>query len=412
MNESTEEIVEKLFPKEGTSLIRYFMYVIEVVYPHASIECLESSFEGVLQDYKNGNHERFATQAFATLWAELCYTNNVRKNTDSERVQKLCVKFEKFLLEKLHEELNPIYFSRNYRDLGFVITFFILCNYDNLPEPDENFTLSWWAEENCEDKKAALLPHIETPFIAMLIRYTWYNHLLYRYENDEEYRLNGYTLESLTFSTITKVDFGEYSKRDVCEQYLLTPNCGLREIMDERATHVKRKEDIPGHWYLTLIERESLHIEKDKDFLKTVVNNTFVNDLLKWHKFYFNYLIDCLHNCEEYKDYPIEKLVPQLKTVKPKRKIIDETRALTPLGMSCRKAIIAKIRECKTAADFGALLYKFQYELKFFNTPDKMSRRSSYLCMQQIGDVHFDSSGDFSNCEKGYILALKQASKK
>ena len=412
MNESTEEIIEKLFPKEGTSLIRYFMYVIEVVYPHASIESLESSFEGVLQDYKNGNPERFATQAFATLWAELWYTNNVRKNTDSERVRKLCDKLEKFLLEKLHEELNPIHFSRNYRDLGFVITFFILCNYDNLPEPDENFTLSWWAEENCEDKKAALLPHIETPFIAMLIRYTWYNHLLYRYENDEEYRLNGYTLESLTFSTITKVDFGEYSKRDVCEQYLLTPNCGLREIVDERATHVKRKEDIPGHWYLTLIERESLHIEKDKDFLKTVVNNTFVNDLLKWHKFYFNYLIDCLHNCEEYKDYPIEKLVPQLKTVKPKRKIIDETRALTPLGMSCRKAIIAKIRECKTAADFGALLYKFQYELKFFNTPDKMSRRSSYLCMQQIGDVHFDSSGDFSNCEKGYILALKQASKK
>ena len=128
MNKSTEEIVEKLFPKEGTSLIRYFMYVIEVVYPHASIESFERSFEGVLQDYKNGKPERFATQAFATLWAELWYTNNVRKNTDSERVQKLCIKLEKFLLEKLHEELNPIYFSRNYRDLGFVITFFILCN--------------------------------------------------------------------------------------------------------------------------------------------------------------------------------------------------------------------------------------------------------------------------------------------
>ena len=411
MNESTEEIIEKLFPKEGTSLIRYFMYVIEVVYPHASVESLESSFEGVLQDYKNGNSERFATQAFATLWAELWYTNNVRKNTDSERVKKMCDKLEKFLLEKLHEELNPIYFSRNNRDLGFVIAFFILCNYDNLPEPDENFTLSWWTEENCEDKKAALLPHIETPFIAMLLRYTWYHHLLHCYETDAEYRSNFKTLEQLDFSSITKVDMGEYSKHEICEQYMLAPNCGLHEILNKHITQVKQKEDIPGHWYLTLIERESLHIEKDKDFLKTVVNNTFVNDLLKWHKFYFNYLIDCLHNCEEYKDYPIEKLVPQLKTAKPKKKIIDETRALTPLGMSCRQAIKVKIRECKTAADFGALLYKFQYELKFF-TSDKMSRRSSYLCMQQIGDVHFDSSGDFSNCDKGYLLALKQASKK
>ena len=411
MNESTEEIIEKLFPKEGTSLIRYFMYVIEVVYPHASVESLESSFEGVLQDYKNGNSERFATQAFATLWAELWYTNNVRKNSDSERVKKMCDKLEKFLLEKLHEELNPIYFSRNNRDLGFVIAFFILCNYDNLPEPDENFTLSWWTEENCEDKKAALLPHIETPFIAMLLRYTWYHHLLHCYETDAEYRSNFKTLEQLDFSSITKVDMGEYSKHDVCEQYLLTPNCGLREIMDERATHVKRKEDIPGHWFLTLIEKESLHLKKDKEFLKTIVNGTFVTSLMSWHKCYFDYLVECLHGYEEYKDYPIEKLVPQLKTVKPKRKIIDETRALTPLGMSCRKTIIAKIRECKTAADFGALLYKFQYELKFF-TSDKMSRRSSYLCMQQIGDVHFDSSGDFSNCEKGYILALKQASKK
>ena len=410
MNESTEEIIEKLFPKDGTSLIRYFMYVIEVVYPHASIESLESSFEGVLQDYKNGNPERFATQAFATLWAELWYTNNVRKNTDSERVQKLCVKLEKFLLKKLHEELNPIYFSRNYRDLGFVITFFILCNYDNLPEPDENFTLSWWAEENCEDKKAALLPHIETPFIAMLIRYTWYNHLLYRYENDEEYRLNDYTLEQLDFSTITKVDFGEYSKREVCEQYLLTPNCGLREIMDERATHVKRKDDIPGHWFLTLIEKESLHLKKDKEFLKTIVNGTFVTSLMSWHKCYFDFLIECLHSYEEYKDYPIEKLVPPTKT-EPKRKLADESRALTPLGMSCRKAIIAKIRECRTAADFGALLYKFQYDLKFFSK-GVLSNNEYYLCMQQMGKVHFDSSGDFSNCNKGYNLAMNRAFKK
>ena len=411
MNESTEEIVEKLFPKEGTSLIRYFMYVIEVVYPHASIESLESSFEGVLQDYKNGNPERFATQAFATLWAELWYTNNVRKNTDSERVQKLCVKLEKFLLEKLHEELNPIYFSRNYRDLGFVITFFILCNYDNLPEPDENFTLSWWAEENCEDKKAALLPHIETPFIAMLIRYTWYNHLLYRYENDEEYRLNDYTLEQLDFSTITKVDFGEYSKREVCEQYLLTPNCGLREIMDERATHVKRKDDIPGHWFLTLIEKESLHLKKDKEFLKTIVNGTFVTSLMSWHKCYFDFLIECLHSYEEYKDYPIEKLVQPAIAERQKLPIIEERRAWTDLGKECRSTIIRRIRECKTEADYGELLYNFQFKLDYF-TKAGLSRNEYYIFMQQIAEIRFCSSGDFSNCNKGFNRARVKDSKK
>ena len=89
----------------------------------------------------------------------------------------------------------------------------------------------------------------------------------------------------------------------------------------------------------------------------------------------------------------------------------DENRALTPLGMSCRKAIIAKIRECRTTADFGALLYKFQYELKFF-TKGVLSQNECYLCMQQMGEVHFDSSGDFSNCNKGYNLAMNRASKK
>ena len=411
MNESTEEIIEKLFPKEGTSLIRYFMYVIEVVYPHASIESLESSFEGVLQDYKNGNHERFATQAFATLWAELCYTNNVRKNTDSERVQKLCVKLEKFLLEKLHEELNPIYFSRNYRDLGFVITFFILCNYDNLPEPDENFTLSWWAEENCEDKKAALLPHIETPFIAMLIRYTWYNHLLDRYENDEEYRLKCYTLEHLDFSTITKVEMGNYSRREVCEQYALSHNCGLRDIADERVRQVKMKEDIPGHWYLTLIEKEALHLKNDEKFLKTIFKASFVSSLMNWHNNYFNYLIECLRSYDEFKEYPIENLLPPAVAEKLKLPIINEHLALTPLGEGCRqKGIIERIEKCRTAADYGALLYKFQFELGYF-TKDKLSRNEYYIFMQQIAKVKFCPSGDYSNCNKGFNKARVEASK-
>ena len=132
---------------------------------------------------------------------------------------------------------------------------------------------------------------------------------------------------------------------------------------------------------------------------------------MEWHKFYFDYLVECLHNCEEYKDYPIEKLVPQMKLEKIKPKLIDENRALTPLGKSYRRAIVAKIQECKTAADYGALLYKLQYDLGWF-TKNRLSRNEYYLVMQQLGKVTFGSSGDFSNCNKGFYQADKEASKR
>ena len=410
MNESTKAVIDKIFPDERASLIRYFMHVTEM-YPHASIESFERLFEDVLQEYVDGNPDHFSTQHFATLWSELWYTNNVRKHSDSNRVQMMCDKLEMFLLKKLHEELNPIHFSRNYRDLGFVISFFILCNYDNLPEPNEDFTLSWWAEENCEDKKAALLPHIETPFIAMLIRYTWYNHLLDRYENDEEYRLKCYTLEHLDFSTITKVEMGNYSRREVCEQYALSHNCGLRDIADERVRQVKMKEDIPGHWYLTLIEKEALHLKNDEKFLKTIFKASFVSSLMNWHNNYFNYLIECLRSYDEFKEYPIENLLPPAVAEKLKLPIINEHLALTPLGEGCRqKGIIERIEKCRTAADYGALLYKFQFELGYF-TRDKLSRNEYYIFMQQIAKVKFCPSGDYSNCNKGFNKARVEASK-
>ena len=410
MNESTKAVIDKIFPDERASLIRYFMHVTEM-YPHASIESFERLFEDVLQEYVDGNPDHFSTQHFATLWSELWYTNNVRKHSDSNRVQMMCDKLEMFLLKKLHEELHPIHFSRNYRDLGFVISFFILCNYDNLPEPNEDFTLSWWAEENCEDKKAALLPHIETPFIAMLIRYTWYNHLLDRYENDEEYRLKCYTLEHLDFSTITKVEMGNYSRREVCEQYALSHNCGLRDIADERVRQVKMKEDIPGHWYLTLIEKEALHLKNDEKFLKTIFKASFVSSLMNWHNNYFNYLIECLRSYDEFKEYPIENLLPPAVAEKLKLPIINEHLALTPLGEGCRqKGIIERIEKCRTAADYGALLYKFQFELGYF-TRDKLSRNEYYIFMQQIAKVKFCPSGDYSNCNKGFNKARVEASK-
>jgi hypothetical protein len=230
---------------------------------------------------------------------------------------------------------------------------------------------------------------------------------------DAEYgRSVGVNNSSFDFSQVTKVDWGKFSRREVCEKYAITwLGGGLHEIIDSRAFDIKNQEDVPHDWYLTLVETEGLRLRNDYTYLRKHFNRRFVASLMEWHQFYFEYLVECLHNCEEYKDYPIEKLVPQLKTSDPKRKKFDKDHVLTPLGKSCKKAIREEIQDCRTAAEFGALLYKFQHELKFFKI-DSMSKNDFYIYMQQIGNVRFDSSGDFSNCGKGYNLALKKASKK
>lgn len=227
-----------------------------------------------------------------------------------------------------------------------------------------------------------------------------------------EYRRSIRTLSPFDFSHITKVDWGKYSPRDVCEHYAQEWfGGGLFNFNYRIVEEITKQGELPHDWHIILVETEGLRLRKDYTYLQKHFNRRFVTSLMEWHQHYFDYLVENFHNCEEYKDYPIEKLVPQLKISKPKQKIIDETRALTPLGLSCRKSIAAKIRECRTAAGFGALLYKLQYDLKFF-TKGVLSNNEYYSCMQQIGKVHFDSSGDFSNCNKGYNLAMKRASKK
>ncbi|MBQ9296680.1 MAG: hypothetical protein IJ204_05740 [Paludibacteraceae bacterium] len=350
---------------------------------------------------------------FASLRTELAKTNDLRTYTEGNQLLlSLCNAVSKYLVTLLHEYLSPCYFEQNWIDPSFPS---MLKTYCLSKESDDslsrNLETMYWNETQFQDARKTLIPHLTTPFIFMLLRYTYYHTIVRKMAEDAEYgRSVGVNNSSFDFSQVKKVDWGKFSRREVCEKYAITwLGGGLHEIIDSRAFDIKNQEDVPHDWYLTLVETEGLRLRNDYTYLRKHFNRRFVASLMEWHQFYFEYLVECLHNCEEYKDYPIEKLVPQLKTVKPKQKIIDETRALTPLGLSCRRAIAAKIRECKTAADLGVLLYKFQHELKFF-TLENMSRRSCYLCMQQIGDVHFDSSGDFSNCDKGYLLAQKKAS--
>lgn len=327
----------------------------------------------------------------------------------------VCDAIEAQIIQLLKDALQPSNFTANSSDPFFCE---ILKNYCISVEPEDGSSKELWCgffdEHECDEQKNdPTLPHITTPFIIMLLRYTYYHNHLHRIEVDADYRRQLDFIRDYDFTEVTKVNWGKYSKQEVCEQYILSRNGGaLNEIgIGYYGHNVEKVEDIPHHWFLTLVEAEGRRFQKDCDFLKTHFNRRFVASLMEWHRYYYDYLVECLHNCEEYKDYPIEKLVPMTKIPKPKRKTIEEPRALTPLGMSCRKAIIAKIRECRTTADFGALLYKFQYELKFF-TKGVLSQNECYLCMQQMGKVHFDSSGDFSNCNKGYNLAMNRASKK
>lgn len=364
----------------------------------------------VLLDYKKQHEVFFYRASYAQFREEIFTNNSARKYIGNDADKALCDELERFLIDQMNLELNSVYFYRNLTDIPFSAELKIICDTEN---EHNKVDLSWWNEANCNNKVAALIPHIETPFILTLLQYSWYNYDFSLIKSDIAYRRNIHLFGDVNFSKIDKVNFGTEDKKQVCEHYLLTCRTGLKDIDHCRIQQniTLKKEEILPYWYLTLIEQEFLRLKRDEELLRKIFTRPFATDLLKWHRFYFKYLIDCLHNCEEYKDYPIEKLVPQLKTSKSKRKIANENRALTPLGMSCRKAIIAKIRECRTTADFGALLYKFQYELKFF-TKGVLSNNECYLCMQKMGEVHFDSSGDFSNCNKGYNLALNRASKK
>lgn len=353
---------------------------------------------------------------FYTIKSDLAITNDVCAYAgDNQEAITLCNSIGDYLVSRLQEVLLPCNFNLNSIDNSFPFVLRTYClSCEETGSPAHNLDVTYWEEDYTHGlRPQTIIPHLKTPFVLMLLRYTYYHIVVRRMLDSVEYRRNIGLSPRFDFSQVTKVDWGKFSPREVCEQYAITWKGGAlynSDIIDPLAYKIKRHDEVPHAWYLTLVETEGRRLRQDYTYLRKHFNRRFVASLMEWHQYYFEYLVECLHNCEEYKDYPIEKLVPPTKT-EPKRKLADESRALTPLGMSCRKAIIAKIRECRTAADFGALLHKFQYELKFF-TKGVLSNNECYLCMQQMGKVHFDSSGDFSNCNKGYNLAMNRASKK
>ena len=385
-------------------------------YPISAIKDMESVLMAAWEGYKDAQPS-WRQLNFSTIKSDLATTNDVCAYAeDNQEAITLCNSIGDYLVSRLQEVLRPCDFHLNSIDNSFPFVLRTYClSCEEADSPAHNLDVRYWEEDYTHGlKPQTIIPHLKTPFVLMLLRYTYYHIVFRRMLDDAEYRRNIGFSPRFDFSKVTKVDWGKYSPREVCEQYAITWKGGAlynNDIIDPLAFKIKNQDEVPHAWYLTLVETEGRRLRQDYTYLRKHFNRRFVASLMEWHQYYFNYLVECLHNCEEYKDYPIEKLVPPTKTSEPKRKIADESRALTPLGMSCRKAITAKIRECRTAADFGALLYKFQYDLKFFSK-GILSNNEYYLCMQQMGKVHFDSSGDFSNCNKGYNLAMNRASKK
>ena len=413
-------MIKDLFPQRFIERVNgyeqsFAKYIVDN-YPAHSLDDTARIVNVAWDEYSNliENSISLSASRFHDIKVQIEVTYDMRACVgEDQEMLALCDTIGDFLANLLEKELNPSNFSRNWADADFAN---ILRDYCLSQEPDDSQSKKldsrYWEDRWCLHVKRTIIPHITTPFILMLLRYTYYHKVVRKMFENVEYRRSIRTLSPFDFSHITKVDWGKYSPRDVCEHYAQEWfGGGLFNFNYRIVEEITKQGELPHDWHIILVETEGLRLRKDYTYLQKHFNRRFVTSLMEWHQHYFDYLVENFHNCEEYKDYPIEKLVPQLKISKPKQKIIDETRALTPLGLSCRKSIAAKIRECRTAAGFGALLYKLQYDLKFF-TKGVLSNNEYYSCMQQIGKVHFDSSGDFSNCNKGYNLAMKRASKK
>jgi len=355
--------------------------------------------------------------SFTTLLDTLICLNRERPSAESKPdTISLFDTIETLLMLLLKDALQPSHISSNVGDPCFAM---LLKDYCMSRESKDGTTqeLPWhfFDEVKCEEVRTSTsIPHLSSPFIITLIRYTYYHQLFNRLTSDADYRHSqeGEYRWQYDLSKVTKVDWGNYTQRDVCEQYLITRNGGaFTGAVFYDGFVLEKLEDIPSYIFPDLVEREGLRLGRDYSYLKKHFNRRFADALMEWHKYYFDYLVECLHSCEGYEDYQIEYLVPalQLEKVSKKQKPINERQVLISLDNSCRRTIVAKIHQCKTDADFGKLLYQLQYKWKYFTT--NQSRTKYYLAMQQIGKVQFGSSGDFSNCNKGYNQA-RQADKK
>ena len=261
------------------------------------------------------------------------------------------------------------------------------------------------------------LMHIVSPFMFLMLRYAYYQTWLKKTTVNDDFRRNRATANyisdtnGLRLMELHDIHTGGMSAKRIYKNFAKLFSQSIKGSIAEMPRAID-EDDIDVLTYISMAQLEVSRLNSDEAFLREHCQSFFVDSLIEWHRGYFAYLIHEIHEFDGYEKFQIPGY--RIEEVQNRKKILDETRALTELGLKprCRQIIANMIKDCKTAAELGALLYKFQSKMMYFKGEDKISRRYCYKCMQQIGNVHFDSCGDFSNCDKGYNLASEKASKK
>lgn len=322
---------------------------------------------------------------------------------------------DKLLKEELYNLLSPEnLLSWSTFDIVTLDMFYDMLEFELGIDSTSDLTESILDMEDGLDLMGKLM-HIVSPFMFLMLRYTYYQTWLKKTTVNDDFRRNRATANyisdknGLRLIELHDVNTGGMPAKRIYKNFANLFSQSIKGYLETTPRTID-ENNIDVLTYISMAQLEVSRLGSDESFLREHCQSFFVDSLIEWHRGYFAYLINEIHKFNGYEKFQIPEY--RIMEVKKKKKIIVESRVLTPLGMSCRRAIAAMIQDCKTAADFGALLYRFRHELKFFKGEDKISRRSCFICMQQIGKVHFDSSGDFSNCDKGYNFAKTQASKK
>jgi len=251
--------------------------------------------------------------------------------------------------------------------------------------------------------------HIISPFIFLMMRYSFFQTWLQKTIASDDFRHNracaGYLLKNkgLRLAELHDINMGGYPAKRIYSRFATMFARAMRAYMEAhpRAIDDANTEVIT---YISMANVEVARLGQDECLLRKHCHPFFVDSLIEWHRGYFAYLIHLIHQFKGYENYQVPNY--RVTEVKKKPKVIDENRALTQLGKSCRRAVVKKIQDCRTAADYGKLLYQLQFVYKYL-TPNLLSRNDYYLFMQQIAQVKFCPTGDFSNCNKGFQAAME-----
>ena len=259
------------------------------------------------------------------------------------------------------------------------------------------------------------LMHVVSPFIFLLLRFSFYQLWLQKTIESDDFRRNCATVDyttnekALRLKDLHDVNLTGYPAKRIYKRFAGLFSQAIKGYVAS-APRAVSDDNIDVMTYIAMAQLEVTRLNQDEKVLREHCQPFFVDSLIEWHRGYFAYLIYQIHQFKGYENFQIPEY--RVTEVKKKPKVIDENRALTSLGKSCRRAVVKYIQECRTSADFGRLLYEFQFEKKYF-TPNLMSRNDYYLFMQQIGHVTFGYNGDdFSNCNKGFYQASKEAAQR